>query len=96
MRTVTLVEGGGGEGYPGQHYFIINSKITALYSRNCSVVLAYIYIHTHTSSCRESDDDRHNPCLLLTLDLTFAQTQISGCTSYNTSRNASASHTQVG
>ena len=29
-------------------HFIINSKITALYSRNRSAVLTYIYINTHT------------------------------------------------
>ena len=55
-------------------YFIINSKITALCNRNRSAVLAYIYIHTHTSCCRrESDYDRHT--LMPILDLTCAQTR---------------------
>ena len=58
-------------------YFIINSKITALCNRNRSAVLAYIYIHTHTSSCwRESDDAGHTHIhtLMPTLNLTCART----------------------
>ena len=46
--------------YFNTKYFIINSRITALCNRNRSAVLAYIYTHTHTSSCwRESDDAGH-------------------------------------
>ena len=58
-------------------YFIINSKITALCNRNRSAVLAYIYTHTHTSSCwRESDDAGHTHIhtLMPTLNLTCART----------------------
>ena len=58
-------------------YFLINLKITALFNRNRSAVLAYIYIHTHKISCRrESDDDRHTHTRLCpwTLDLMCTQT----------------------
>ena len=33
------------------NYFIMNSKINALCSCNCSGALTYRYMHTHTSSC---------------------------------------------
>ena len=74
----------------------MNSKLTVLCSRNRSAVLAYIYIHTHTSICRRvSDVDRHT--LMLTLDLTCGQTHthISGRFSYTTSRSASITHTHT-
>ena len=54
-------------------YFIINRKITDFCSRNRSAILAYMYIQTHTNSCRqENDDDRQSP--MPTLDLTGSQT----------------------
>ena len=57
-------------------YFIINSKITALCSRNRLAVLAYIYIHTHahTGSCLlESDNDRYTPVPIFEIAYTNTQ-----------------------
>ena len=74
-------------------YFIINSKLTALRSHNCPVVLAYIYIHAHWSSCRrESDDERHtHPCPPLILYV--HKHNFSVWAPISTFRSASITHT---
>ena len=77
--------------------FIIYSKISSLCNRNRSVVLAYIWRHTHTSSCRrESDDDRDTHTQIHVYHWSYVctntHTHILGRASYSTSRRASITH----
>ena len=61
--------------YFNAKYVIINGKILALFSRNRSAVLTYIYIHT--SSLLEREDDWHTP--IPTLHLACTNTYTSRC-----------------